>query len=71
VGQLPFKLVWPSLNCRCGTKIFCLVVVELKSVTPAFDCLIGGGYAFGDLTVLFDFGFDEGAFIELPGLLLI
>jgi hypothetical protein len=47
------------------------VVVELKSVTPAFDCLIGGGYAFGDLTVLFDFGFDEGAFIELPGLLLI
>jgi hypothetical protein len=29
--------------------------VEPKSVTPTFDHLVGEGYAFVDLTVLFDF----------------
>jgi hypothetical protein len=47
------------------------VAIELKNVTPAFDCLAGGGYAFSDLMVLFDFQFDEGAIVELPGPLLI
>jgi hypothetical protein len=32
----------------------------MKSITPAFDRLIGGGLAFGNLTVLFNFWFDEG-----------
>jgi hypothetical protein len=45
--------------------------VETKSVTPTFDHLIGGVYAFNDMTVLFDFWFDKGASIELHGLLLI
>jgi hypothetical protein len=31
------------------------VGVEPKSVTPTFDRLVDGGYAFGDVTVLFDF----------------
>jgi hypothetical protein len=52
-------------------KIFYPVVIEPKCVTPAFDCLIGGGYAVGDLTVLFGFWFDEGAVVELPDPLLI
>jgi hypothetical protein len=71
VGWLPFKLVWPSLNGRCGTKICCPVVIESKSVTTAFDHLVGGDYAFGNQTILFDFWFNEGAIIELPGPLLI
>jgi hypothetical protein len=47
------------------------VAIEPKSVTPTFDRLIGGGYAFGNLMVLFDFWFNEGAITELPGPLLI
>jgi hypothetical protein len=31
----------------------------MKSVTLAFDCLIGGGSTFDDLMILCDFGFGE------------
>jgi hypothetical protein len=50
---------------------FLLCGYRTENVTPAFDCLAGGGYAFSDLMVLFDFQFDEGAIVELPGPLLI
>jgi hypothetical protein len=37
----------------------------MKSVTPAFNHVIGGGLAFGGLTVLSDFLFDEGLLLSL------
>jgi hypothetical protein len=43
------------------------MLVEPKSITPAFDRVIGRGLAFINLTVLSDFQFDEGLFIWLPG----
>jgi hypothetical protein len=42
------------------------IVIELKSVTLAFDLLVSKNYAFVNLTVLFVFRFDEGAIIEIP-----
>jgi hypothetical protein len=44
---------------------FCLVAIEMKSDTLAFDCLAGGGHAFSDLTVLFDFRVNEGVSPQL------
>jgi hypothetical protein len=37
---------------------------------PAFDYLVGVGYAFGDLTVLIIFRFDRGVIVGVPGLVL-
>jgi hypothetical protein len=42
------------------------VLVGPKSVTPAFDRVIGAGLAFNALIVLSDFWFDEGVFVWLP-----
>jgi hypothetical protein len=42
--------------------------VEPKSISLAFDYLVGEDYDFGELTILFDFWLDKGAIIELPRL---
>jgi hypothetical protein len=43
------------------------MLVESKSVTPAFDHLIGEGWTFGDLMVFSIFWFGERFLIWLPG----
>jgi hypothetical protein len=59
--------VWPFLNCQCGTNFFFQVAVETKSVTPTFDRLVSGGYAFGDLMIIVDFWFDGGMIVDVLG----
>jgi hypothetical protein len=52
-------------------NFFCSVAIELKSITPAFNHLVGGGHAFDNLTVFFEFWFNEVVIIKLPGLLFV
>jgi hypothetical protein len=37
----------------------------MKSITPAFDRVIGGGLAFSGLSIFSDFQFDEGLLLSL------
>jgi hypothetical protein len=55
-----FMQMQSYLNHQCGTKLLAFGSLNPKSVTPAFDHLVGGGCGFGDPEVMVAFWFDEG-----------
>jgi hypothetical protein len=65
-GSCPLNWCGPYWIADVLLKFF-PVTAEPKSVILTFDRLVGGGYAFGDLTILFDFWFDDGAIVFCKG----